>query len=57
MGKIPDERPRGRNRTGAANHTRSPGSYCTWPGIPAQYRVLMPEHEQLDILRPVTAEP
>ena len=26
-------------------------------GIPAQHRVLMPEHEQLDILRPVTAEP
>jgi hypothetical protein len=55
-GKIPVQRLRGRSRASAANHTRSPGSYPYPAAVPAQHRVLVPEHEQPGILRPVTAE-
>ena len=55
-GKIPVQRRRGSSRASAANHTRSAGSYRTRLSAPAQDRVLVPQHQQLSILRHVPAE-
>jgi hypothetical protein len=55
-GKTPAQRRRGMNRVSAVNHARSAGSYRTRPGVPAQHRVLVPEHQQLGVLRLVPAE-
>jgi hypothetical protein len=55
-GKTPAQRLRGTSRASAASQARPAGSYRTRAGVPPQYRVLMPEHQQLSILRPVTAE-
>ncbi|HUY52751.1 MAG TPA: hypothetical protein VMV92_44800 [Streptosporangiaceae bacterium] len=52
-GKTSVQRLPGVSRASAANYTRSAGSYHTRPGLPAQHRVLVPEHQQLRILRPV----
>ena len=55
-GKISVQRLRGMNGASAANHTRSAGSYRIRVGVAAQHRVLVPEYQQLSILRPVPAE-
>jgi hypothetical protein len=55
-GKTWAQRLRGTSRASAANQARSAGFVPHPVGVPAQYRVLMPEHEQLSILRHVTAE-
>jgi hypothetical protein len=52
-GKTSAQRLRGVSRASAANHTRSAGSHRTRPGLPAQHRVLVQEHQHLSILRPV----
>jgi hypothetical protein len=54
-GKISVQRLRGMNGASAANHTRSAGSYRI-RGVAAQHRVLVPEYQQLSIVRPVPAE-
>jgi hypothetical protein len=53
-GKTPAQRRRGMNRVSAANQVGRLGR--TAPGrAPVQHRVLVPEHQQLSVLRPVTA--
>jgi hypothetical protein len=54
-GKTSAQRLRGISRASAANQARSAGSYRP-ADVPAQHRVLVPEHQQLSILRQVTAE-
>jgi hypothetical protein len=44
------------SRASAANHTRVGRLVPDLAGVPAQHRVLVPEHQQLSILRQVTAE-
>jgi hypothetical protein len=53
-GKTSVQRLRGMSRASAASHTRSAGSYRTRPAW-RQYRVLVPEHQQLSVLRQVLA--
>ena len=55
-GKTSAQRLRGMSRASAANQGRSAGSIPHPAGMPPQYRVLVPEHEQLGILRPVAPE-
>src|SRR6266700_6604078 len=54
--KTSAQRLRGTSRASAANQARSAGAYRTPADVPPQYRVLVPEHQQLSILRQVTAE-
>jgi len=54
-GKMAVQRLRGRSRASAANHIRSAGSYRTRPTL-RRHRVLVPEDEQLSILRQIAAE-
>ena len=44
------------NRVRAANQARSAGLVPYPAGVPAQHRVLVPEHQQLGVLLPVTAD-
>ena len=54
-GKMPASTRGGRSRASAANHTRSAG--VSHPAdVAAQHGVLVPEYQQLSILRPVAAE-
>ena len=55
-GKISVQRLRGRSRASAANHTRSGRRVTHSADMAAQHCVLVPEHQQLRILRPVPAE-
>ena len=54
-GKTPAQRSRV-SRVSAVNHTRSACFVPYPPGVPAQHRVLVPEHQQLSILGQVPAE-
>jgi hypothetical protein len=44
------------NGASAANHTRSAGSYRIRSAWRRKHRVLVPEYQQLSILRPVPAK-
>jgi hypothetical protein len=55
-GKISAQRLRGMSRASAASHTRSAGPVSDPAGVAAQHRVLMPEHQQLGLLRLVPAD-
>ena len=55
-GKIPAQRRRGTKCVSAVTQARSAGSYRTRPACPAQHHVFVPQHQQLSVLRPVTAE-
>ena len=53
-GKTPVQRLRGRSRASAASHARSAGANRIGR-LAAQHGILVPEREQLSILRPVAA--
>ena len=54
-GKTSAQRLRGTSRASAVNQARS--ALVPHPaGVPPQYRILMPEHQQFGILRQVAAE-
>ena len=55
-GRTSLQRLRGRSRASAANHTRSARLVPHPAGVPTQHHVLVPEHQQLSILRQVSAE-
>jgi hypothetical protein len=48
--------PDGRTASVSAGHKRWPTFGTPQAGLPTQHRILMPEHQQLDILRAVPTE-
>ena len=55
MGKIPAQRRRGMNRRERGKPGSVSGFVPDPAGVPAQHRVLVPEHQQLGVLLPVPA--
>ena len=55
-GKIPAQRRRGMNRVSAANQAPVGGFIAHPAGVPAQHRVLVPDHQQFGVLRLVTGD-